>query len=209
MAFVLARGRFPGRAFVDSLVHLPLVLPPVVMGYLLLISFGTKAPLGAWLLDTFGIRFAFSWTGAALAGLAAVFEVVPWLYAAMKAGGALYLIYLAWGMWRDAAKPLDTSVAARRRAFRAGLLVNIANPKSVLFAGAVIVVTFPAGLSAGDSALIVLNHLIVEICVYTAMALGLSSPPARAAYLRLKVWFDRIAAGIMGALGLRLILERE
>jgi molybdate transport system permease protein len=67
MAFVLARGRFPGRAFVDSLVHLPLVLPPVVMGYLLLISFGTKAPLGAWLLDTFGIRFAFSWTGAALA----------------------------------------------------------------------------------------------------------------------------------------------
>lgn len=149
------------------------------------------------------------WTGAALAGLAAVFEVVPWLYAAMKAGGALYLIYLAWGMWRDAAKPLDTSVAARRRAFRAGLLVNLANPKSVLFAGAVIVVIFPAGLSAGDGALIVLNHLIVEICVYTAMALGLSSPPARAAYLRLKVWFDRIAAGIMGALGLRLILERE
>lgn len=149
------------------------------------------------------------WTGAALAGLAAVFEVVPWLYAAMKAGGALYLIYLAWGMWRDAAKPLDTSVAARRRAFRAGLPVNLANHKSVLFAGAVIVVIFPAGLSAGDGALIVLNHLIVEICVYTAMALGLSSPPARAAYLRLKVWFDRIAAGIMGALGLRLILERE
>jgi molybdate transport system permease protein len=67
VAFLLARGRFPGRALVDSLVHLPLVLPPVVMGYLLLISFGTKAPLGAWLLETFGIRFAFSWAGAALA----------------------------------------------------------------------------------------------------------------------------------------------
>ena len=66
-AFLLARGRFPGRAFVDSLVHLPLVLPPVVMGYLLLLGFGTRAPLGAWLLETFGIRFAFSWTGAALA----------------------------------------------------------------------------------------------------------------------------------------------
>ena len=65
VAFLLARGRFPGRAFVDSLVHLPLVLPPVVMGYLLLITFGTRAPLGAWLLDTFGFRFAFSWTGAA------------------------------------------------------------------------------------------------------------------------------------------------
>jgi molybdate transport system permease protein len=67
VAFLLARGRFPGRALVDSLVHLPLVLPPVVMGYLLLISFGTRAPLGAWLLETFGIRFAFSWAGAALA----------------------------------------------------------------------------------------------------------------------------------------------
>jgi len=67
VAFLLARGRFPGKTLVDSLVHLPLVLPPVVMGYLLLITFGTRAPLGAWLLDTFGIRFAFSWHGAALA----------------------------------------------------------------------------------------------------------------------------------------------
>jgi molybdate transport system permease protein len=66
-AYLLARSRFPGKALVDSLVHLPLVLPPVVMGYLLLISFGTKAPLGAWLWDAFGIRFTFSWTGAALA----------------------------------------------------------------------------------------------------------------------------------------------
>jgi molybdate transport system permease protein len=66
-AYVLARFRFPGKALVDSLVHLPLVLPPVVMGYLLLVTFGTKAPLGAWLWETLGIRFAFSWAGAALA----------------------------------------------------------------------------------------------------------------------------------------------
>jgi len=66
-AFLLARGRFPGKALVDSLVHLPLVLPPVVMGYLLLLALGTKAPLGAWLADHLGVRFAFSWTGAALA----------------------------------------------------------------------------------------------------------------------------------------------
>lgn len=67
VAFLLARGRFAGRALLDSLVHLPLVLPPVVMGYLLLVILGTKAPLGAWLNETLGIRFAFSWTGAALA----------------------------------------------------------------------------------------------------------------------------------------------
>ena len=67
VAMLLARGRFPGKLILDGLVHLPLVLPPVVMGYLLLITLGTKAPLGAWLNDTFGIRFIFSWTGAALA----------------------------------------------------------------------------------------------------------------------------------------------
>ena len=66
-ALLLARCRFRGKALVDGLIHLPLVLPPVALGYLLLVSLGTRAPLGAWLLDTFGIRFVFSWTGAALA----------------------------------------------------------------------------------------------------------------------------------------------
>lgn len=149
------------------------------------------------------------WTAAALLGLAAVFEVVPWLYAAMKTIGALYLIYLGWAMWRGAARPLDTgSPDAARRAFRSGLIVNLANPKSVLFAGAVIVVIFPAGLSVADGTLIVLNHLLVEISVYTAMAYGLSNTRARAGYLRLKLWADRIAGGIMAALGLRLLIER-
>lgn len=67
VALLLARCRFPGKILVDGLVHLPLVLPPVVIGYLLLITFGTRAPVGAWLLETFDIRFVFSWTGAALA----------------------------------------------------------------------------------------------------------------------------------------------
>ena len=66
-AWLLARGRFPGKVLFDGLVHLPLVLPPVVMGYLLLITLGTRAPLGGWLLDVFGIRLIFNWTGAALA----------------------------------------------------------------------------------------------------------------------------------------------
>lgn len=66
-AALLARGRFFGRTLIDGLVHLPLVLPPVVVGYLLLVTLGTRAPVGGWLLHTLGIRFVFSWTGAALA----------------------------------------------------------------------------------------------------------------------------------------------
>jgi molybdate transport system permease protein len=67
VAMLLARGRFPGRTALDGLVHLPLVLPPVVTGYLLLIGFGRRGPIGAFLENTFGLVFAFRWTGAALA----------------------------------------------------------------------------------------------------------------------------------------------
>jgi molybdate transport system permease protein len=67
IAWLLARKDFWGKAIVDGLVHLPLVLPPVVTGYLLLISFGRKGPIGSFLADTFGIVFSFRWTGAALA----------------------------------------------------------------------------------------------------------------------------------------------
>ncbi len=66
-AILVAKRAFPGRALFDGLLHLPLALPPVVIGYLLLIVLGTREPLGAWLDVHFGIRFAFSWTGAALA----------------------------------------------------------------------------------------------------------------------------------------------
>jgi molybdate transport system permease protein len=66
-AFLLARGRFPGRALLDGVVHLPLVMPPVVTGYLLLLALGRKGPIGAFLDHAFGIVFAFRWTGAALA----------------------------------------------------------------------------------------------------------------------------------------------
>jgi len=67
IATLLARGSFWGKSVLDAVVHLPLVLPPVVTGYLLLISLGRKAPLGAFLADHFGIVFSFRWTGAALA----------------------------------------------------------------------------------------------------------------------------------------------
>ena len=67
VAYLLARGRFPGRSVLDALVHLPLILPPVVTGYLLLLAFGRKGPVGAWLEAHFGLVFSFRWTGAALA----------------------------------------------------------------------------------------------------------------------------------------------
>jgi molybdate transport system permease protein len=67
VAYLLARGRFPGKAILNGIVFLPLILPPVVTGYLLLLSFGRRGPIGAFLDQHFGIVFSFRWTGAALA----------------------------------------------------------------------------------------------------------------------------------------------
>jgi molybdate transport system permease protein len=67
LAFILTRKRFVGRTILDAFVHLPLVLPPVVVGYLLLIVFGARGPLGGWLERTFGIELIFTRNGAALA----------------------------------------------------------------------------------------------------------------------------------------------
>jgi molybdate transport system permease protein len=67
IGWLLARRNFWGKSVLDGLVHLPLVLPPVVTGYLLLISFGRRGSIGAFLYDHFGIVFSFRWTGAALA----------------------------------------------------------------------------------------------------------------------------------------------
>ena len=150
------------------------------------------------------------WTLAALLGLQTLFTLFPWAYLALKTLGALYLIYLAVQMWRHAATPLDTDPqpAPASRAFVSGMLVNLANPKSVFFAGAVLVVIFPATLGVADKALIFANHLAVEMIVQPALALLLGTTAVRSRYLALKPVLDRAAGAILGFLGLRLLLEK-
>ncbi|MFZ3582740.1 molybdate ABC transporter permease subunit [Loktanella sp. DJP18] len=75
VAWLLARKRFWGRGLLNGLVHLPLVLPPVVTGYLLLLAFGTQGPIGGVLRDVFGITLAFRWTGAVLAAAIMAFPL--------------------------------------------------------------------------------------------------------------------------------------
>jgi molybdate transport system permease protein len=67
LAWALARGRFPGKVLLDAAVHLPLVVPPVVTGWLLLLAFAPSGPIGAFLQDWFGVSVLFRWTGAAIA----------------------------------------------------------------------------------------------------------------------------------------------
>jgi molybdate transport system permease protein len=76
VAMLLARARFPGRQLLNGLVHLPLILPPVVTGYLLLLGFGRRGPIGGVLEEWFGVVLAFRWTGAALAAAVMAFPLM-------------------------------------------------------------------------------------------------------------------------------------
>ncbi|MDF7776903.1 molybdate ABC transporter permease subunit [Sphingomonas sp. AOB5] len=81
LAWVLARGRFPGKILLDGLVHLPLVVPPVVTGWLLLLAFAPAGPFGGWLESWFGVSVLFRWTGAAIA---AAVMALPLMVRAMR-----------------------------------------------------------------------------------------------------------------------------
>ncbi|MBE1273503.1 molybdate ABC transporter permease subunit [Enterovibrio baiacu] len=76
VAWLLARKQFPGKSVLDGVIHLPLVLPPVVIGYLLLVVMGRRGAVGQWLYETFGVSFSFSWKGAALASAVVAFPLL-------------------------------------------------------------------------------------------------------------------------------------
>ena len=121
VGLLLARRRFPGRDLLDTVLTLPMVLPPTVLGYYLLVVFGRNGSIGAWLQETFGINLIFTWQGAVLAAMAVTFplvckparaafeEVNPQLEQAARVLGlsetAVFLrvtLPLAWRVWRHA-----------------------------------------------------------------------------------------------------------
>jgi threonine/homoserine/homoserine lactone efflux protein len=148
---------------------------------------------------------AATWTMAALLGFDAAFRLFPWAYAGAKALGALYLIYIAYRMWRGARNPIEAQNRLARNAFQQGILINLLNPKSVLFAAAVLIVVFPSQMTFTENAVVVGNHLIVEFVFYTMLAFAMSSELVSTRYLRAKVYLDRGASLILGALGIRLL----
>ncbi|MEM8537112.1 MAG: molybdate ABC transporter permease subunit [Pseudomonadota bacterium] len=113
VAYILARKSFPGRQVLNGLVHLPLVLPPVVTGYLLLVVFGQQGLVGGFLHDSLGITLAFRWTGAALAAAIMAF---PLMVRAIRLGfeavdmgledAAATLGASRWRVWRTVTLPL-------------------------------------------------------------------------------------------------------
>lgn len=152
---------------------------------------------------------AAAWTALALLGLEAVFALFPWAYVAFKTLGAAYLIWIAYQIWVHARAPLGEAPKPPARAFLGGVLVNLANPKSVLFAASVLIVIFPSDMALAAKGWVVVNHLVVEWGIGGALVMLISSGAASERYLKAKPVFDRVAALVLGGLGLRLLLSHD
>ncbi len=155
----------------------------------------------------YGLGMASAWTLLALLGLDSLFKLFPWFYVVAKILGAFYLIYIAWNTWKGASRPIDGVAKPALHAFRDGVLVNLLNPKSVLFAAAVLVVIFPPDISLVEKGVIAANHLLVEILFYTVLAVSMNTGAVRKSYLSAKALLDRIAAVVIGALALRILYQ--
>lgn len=148
------------------------------------------------------------WCLFSLLGLTVLFRVVPWTYVLLKVLGGAYLIWVAVGMWRGAHKPLpDPAESPRGMNFLGGLALNLSNPKPALFYSAVLLSIFPPLLSPLDKTAIYGTALTIEMAFYTGLACLMALPLLRRRYYAAKLWIDRVAAGLIGALGLSLILR--
>jgi len=190
-AWSLTRARFPGRMLLDAFVHLPLVLPPVAVGYTLLLLFGTRGPIGAWLHSYFGIELAFTTAGAALATAVMTFPL-------MVRGIRLSLEGVDRGL-EEAARTLGASALDR--------FVTVTLPLMLpgILAGAV--TAFAAGLGEFGAVITFASNVpgvtrTLPLALYTAM----QSPGGDALALHLAAL--SFALGLLGLLAAELLVRR-
>lgn len=156
-----------------------------------------------------GLAFGASlWCLFSLLGLTVLFQWLPWTFHLLKLMGGLYLLWVAWKMWRHATDPLPVAGAGgRAMGFRDGMILNLSNPKPALFYSAVLLSIFPAALPAFGKAAIYITALSVEMAFYTALACLMSLPWLRRRYYAAKSRIDRVAGVAIGLLGLSLIIR--
>jgi threonine/homoserine/homoserine lactone efflux protein len=152
----------------------------------------------------------------ALIGLRAVIAQVEWVYIGFKVLGGTYLLYLAWRLWRGAApsaavSPPQAQVDRPRRglvrSFLLALATQLSNPKTVVVISGIFAALLPAHVPVWMLLAIPPIQFVIESSWYAFVAAVMSSPAPRSVYLRAQTWIDRAAGCVLGALGLRLILE--
>lgn len=192
-----------------ALLHLMAAISPgpaVLMAARTGVTEGMRT--GAFLAVGIGAG-AVIWAAAALFGLALLFQAAPALLWAFKLAGGLYLIHMAWGMWRDADKPLDMSDGARSprsaaSAFRLGLLTQLSNPKPAVLFSAIFIGTVPQGTPLWVIAALLLVVFLNEALWNTFVARIFSFQRSKTLYISLKTLIDRSFGGLLALLGLKI-----
>ena len=148
------------------------------------------------------------WASAALFGLNLVFQAAPSLLWGLRLGGAAYLLWLAWGLWRDADQPIVSGQALPPRgalaAFRLGLWTQLSNPKPAVLFSAIFLGTVPAGTPVWVYGALLLVVFLNETLWNSAVARIFSFNRARQAYISLKSVIDRALGGLLALLGIKI-----
>jgi threonine efflux protein len=154
------------------------------------------------------------WAALALLGINVLFQQFAWVHGVIKVAGGLYLLYMAFNLWRSSFGNMAHTAAVQPplgdlRALRSGFLTNIANPKAAIFFGSV----FSSVLPAQSSVTLKLSAFAVIVFLsllwFALVALGMSTARLQAAYLRARRSIDRVAGSIMAGFGALLLASRE
>jgi threonine/homoserine/homoserine lactone efflux protein len=195
-----------------AVVHLLAVASPGP-STVLVIQTAAVAGRRSGLLAAFAMMVgALAWAAAALYGLQVLFAQFEWLYVAFRIGGGLFLLYLAVMLWRHARDPLPelpvggTGHMTGWQGFLRALLLQLSNPKIMVFFGSVFLSVLPQNTPGWMDGAVLAIVAVNEFTWFALLALVFSGGPARAFYRRAKLWLDRVMGGVLGALGLRLIL---
>jgi threonine/homoserine/homoserine lactone efflux protein len=154
---------------------------------------------------------AFVWALAAMAGLALLFKAVPELFLALKIVGGVFLLWIAFQMWRHSAEPLDipssgSTPRSGLSAVRFGFLTFATNPKTAVFFGAIFVGLVPADTPLAVRAALLVAIFVNEFLWYVVVGRVFSLPTARAAYIRLKTPVDRVFGTLVAFFGAKIAL---
>ena len=160
---------------------------------------GIRAGLGLGLIATL-------WTAIALLGLDIIFSILPGLFSGLKLLGGAYLLYLGYGLWRDNGNLDETQTGRLRTPFIGGVLINLGNPKSVLFAASIMLAIFPSPIPPIYQIVVPLNQLLVEWICATGFACFFASMLMRQIYARSAVLINRVAGtALIGFGGVMLL----
>ena len=169
---------------------------------------------GVWAALGMGIGGA-AFALAASLGLQLLLTAVPTIYKALQIAGAAYLLYIAYRLWTAAPKPLDTAEHETvgqnswRQALLLGLGTQLSNPKAAIVYASVFSAVLPKQPSLSVVAVLALTVFVIEFGWYILVAIAFSTGKARQVYTRGKIWIDRLAAGAIAALGVKILAEAE